>query len=298
MNKCQIDQLLRKRDELRAEGKFTEADKLRAELESSGYIVQDTLQKTIVEQKEVKNQPHLVLFGSGETSSVGRSVHEYVLKKIGKSGVQIALITTPAGFQPNVARVYGEIAEFFERSLANFHPKVSIVYANDRNDANNKEIIKPILEADYIFTGPGSPTYAASHLSDTLLINYIKKRVQEGASLSLASAAAIAFSKYCLPVYEIYKVGSILYWEKGLDFYSEVHNELTVIPHFNNTEGGEKTDTSCCYMGVERFNKLLEKLPVGEDLISIDEQTAYVINLTSGENRTLGKGKAGTIMYS
>lgn len=243
-----------------------------------------------MEKKQDAKTSYLAIFGSGEISSIGRRTHEYILKHIGKKKVKIVLVTTPAGFQPNVDIVYGEIATFFKTSLINFHPDVKIIFANNRNDANNKDIISPIHEADYIFMGPGSPTYTVTHLRDTLLLNAITKQIKNGASLGLSSAAVIAFSKYCLPVYEIYKVGSILYWEKGLDFYSDIYRQLSVIPHFNNTEGGEKTDTSHCFMGKDRFQKLLKKLPVSEPLISLDEQTSVLINVSTKEVIPMGKG--------
>lgn len=239
-------------------------------------------------------QSFLVLFGSGETSSTGRQIHEFLLKKIAKKDIRIALLTTPAGFQPNVSVVYETIAEFFKTGLANFHPQIEIIYANNRELANDNEVIAPLERADYIFTGPGSPTYAVKHLQDTFLLEKLKKRIKDGITLSLSSAATIAFSKFALPVYEIYKVGTDLYWEKGLDFYKDFYKSITVIPHYNNTEGGVKNDTSHCYMGKDRFTKLAAMLK-GEEVIGIDEHTGMIIDLETKEIQTMGKGKLHTL---
>lgn len=285
--------LISDREAARQAGNFALADAIRQKLLNAGYEAQDSPQGLIIYQSQpVIIEPTLTLFGSGEISSVGRLVHETVLNKLHRQKVKIVLITTPAGFQPNVELVYGEIRDFFNQSLANFHPEVTIVFANNRDAANDPKVIEPLFTADYIFTGPGSPTYAVNHLKDTLLLSSIINRVKGGeASLALASATTIAFSKFCLPVYEIYKVGEALHWQNGLNVFQDLVAPLTIIPHFNNTEGGVKTDTSYCYMGKVRFAQLRSLLAPMEALWGLDEHTAVVIDLKTGERQTIGKGQ-------
>lgn len=291
----EIQKLVGQREKLRKENRYAQSDKIREKLENMGYAVADEKNKTRIFKKETEKpapkQSFLVLFGSGEIAPSGVKAHNYVLERIGRKEPTIAIISTPAGFQPNVKVVYEEIAEHFEKHLVNHHPHVSIIYANTLEQANDPDIIRPLDTADYIFTGPGSPTYAVHHLRGSLLYEKIVERVRAGASLSLASAAAIAFSRFALPVYEIYKAGAPLYWEKGLNFYPHIFQELTIIPHFNNKEGGKKTDTSRCYMGKERFEVLLRKLPPKEHVWGIDEHTAVVIDLKTKQARSMGKGK-------
>ncbi len=76
-----------------------------------------------------------------------------------------------------------------------------------------------MLNADLIFMGPGSPSYAIRQLRDSLAWYYLIARHRLGAVLALASAATVAFSACALPVYEIYKVGEDLHWIEGLDFF-------------------------------------------------------------------------------
>jgi len=289
-----IKKMLNERRELRARGLFDEADVIRQKIQASGYIIKDHKDKTEVFPIE-KNLPpkesFLVLFGSGETSPAAVKIHDYVFQNRGKKNIKIVLISTPAGFQPNVRVVYEEIAQFFIKHLANYHPEVKIIFANTLAEANNPDIINPLDDADYIFTGPGSPTYAVSQLKNSLLYQKIKEKIEKGATLSLASAATIAFSHFALPVYEIYKVGEPLHWIEGLDFYSKFFGQMTIVPHFNNNEGGKKTDTSRCFMGKERFENLLKLLPGGEKLYGLDENTAAIINLKTKNPLILGKGK-------
>lgn len=290
-----IQDLLKKRNALRGERKYEEADTAREQIEREGYTVADSEERTTVTKNvdaSLQKPKHsfIVLFGSGETSPSGRMVHEYVFKKMGKDKPSIVLLSTPAGFQPNVETVYGEMSDFFKTRLKNFHPQIEVCYANTREDANNAENVKVLDTADYIFTGAGSPTYTVKHLKDTLLYKKIIERVREGASLSIASAATAAFSKHCLAVYEIYKVGDDLHWIDGLEIYGEFLEPMTIIPHFNNTEGGVKLDTSRCWMGVHRFEKLLKMLGEKEKVLGIDEHTAIAFDLETKECIVRGKG--------
>src|SRR3989344_333534 len=211
-------ELVKQRDLLREQQAFAQADKIRKELEQMGYEVIDTPQGTNIVPANAYQKPKknfLALFGSGESSDSGVKIHSYVMDQMGKDEISVALISTPAGFQPNVEGVYSEIVDFFAQHLVNYHPKIQVIWATNLKDANNPELLKPLESADYIFTGPGSPTYALRHLTGTLLLEKMRERVRNGASLALASAATIAFSRFALPVYEIYKAGSPLYWEHG-----------------------------------------------------------------------------------
>lgn len=291
-----VRELVNEREQLRQQKDFDQADSVRKQLEVEGYEVRDGENGVEVwvemETGGSRVGAQIGLFGSGETAAAGGQAHETLVKSLGKDNVKIALVATPAGFQPNVEVVYGEIANYLKVRLQNYHPKVTLIKAYDREKANNEVIIEPVLTADYIFTGPGSPTFAVKQLRETKLLRAIYDRVEAGAVLGLASSAVIAFSNYCLPVYEIYKVGEPLSWIEGLNGYEVwLKKQLTIIPHFNNTEGGNKTDTSRCFMGGERFGKLLKQLPANEVVWGIDEQTAVIIDLKTSGQTVYGKGR-------
>jgi len=294
-NKNYLKKLVEKRSRFRAEKKYEEADKLRKKIEALGFQVADKDEKSkltdiTAKKNATAKKSYLVLFGSGEISSVGRSIHDYVLQQIGKKPVNIAIVSTPAGFQPNVSAVHEEIADFFNASLKNYHPNISIIYANDAKKANDADLIRNIEKSDYIFVGPGSPTYAKRNLENSLLIGKITEALAGGKSLCLSSAAVLAFSKFTLPVYEIYKAGAELYWEKGLDYFPPFMEWTTVIPHKNNNEGGKELDTSYCFMGKARFKKIRKLLPPAEKIIGIDEQTALIIDAKNKSRKIMGKG--------
>lgn len=234
----------------------------------------------------------VALFGSGETAPAGQRVHQMLLQKLDPP-IRVAVLETPAGFQPNSAWVAGRLAEFVEEHLQNFHPQVTVVPARRRDgpyNTDDRELTAPLLEANYIFTGPGSPTYAVRHLADTWTWQVIQVRHRRGATLALASAAGIAVGTHALPVYEIYKVGADLHWAPGLDLFGPYGLELAIVTHWDNQEGGANLDTSHGFMGVERMRRLEEMLPPSATLLGIDEHTAVVLDLVQGTAQVMGLG--------
>src|SRR4051812_788845 len=186
----------------------------------------------------------IALFGSGETARVGRRVHEFLLAAYQKP-VPVAVIETPAGFQPNTHTLAQDVKAFFEHSLQNFKPDVTIVEARRRGDGphgtDDATLLDGIESASYVFAGAGSPTYAVRHLADSRLWRAVGDRLEDGATLALASAMALAVSANTLPVYEIYKVGEELCWKPGLNLFGSLGLDLTIVPHWNNNEAARSS---------------------------------------------------------
>jgi hypothetical protein len=242
--------------------------------------------------KADQNPGLVVLFGSGETSPSGRKIFDHILRQTPPSP-QVALLETPAGFELNSAQVIGRVADFLEHHLQNYHPQTFVVPARRRGTACSPdlpEIARPLLTADLIFMGPGSPTYAVRQLRDSLAWHYLVARHRLGAALVLASAAVVAVSSHVLPVYEIYKAGEELHWKPGLDLFAPYGLPLVFIPHWNNTDGGGELDTNRCFMGRNRFNELFALLPAGQTVVGIDEKTALILDLQAGAGLVMGQG--------
>ncbi len=235
----------------------------------------------------------IVLFGSGETSPTGRKIFAHVFRSLPQKP-KLALLETPAGFELNSHQVISRVGDFFTQRLQNADPQVEIIPARKRGTAlspDDPEIIAPLLRADLIFMGPGSPSYAIRQLRDSLAWYYLIARHRLGAVLALASAASVAFSASALPVYEIYKVGEELHWIEGLDFFKLYGLQIVFIPHWNNQEGGVDLDTSRCFIGQERFVKLMEMLPEEMTIVGLDEKTALIMDpaRTTCQVRGLGR---------
>jgi hypothetical protein len=226
----------------------------------------------------------IAFLGSGETSLAGGRIFESLVRDQ-QGPLRIALMETPAGFELNSTQVVGRVGEFMASRLQNYRPLIDIVPARkkgSRYDPNDPEIVKPLLYANMIFMGPGSPTYAIRQLKDTLAWDVIRARHRLGATLIFASAATISVGAHALPVYEVYKVGQDMYVVDGLNFFADFGLHLSFIPHWNNADGGVDLDTSRCFVGMERFAEWCGQVPIENTTIGLDEHTGIILDLERG----------------
>ncbi|MGB8212156.1 MAG: hypothetical protein WCE68_01230 [Anaerolineales bacterium] len=227
----------------------------------------------------------LALLGSGETSLAGGRIFEIIAQRFSPP-LRIAILETPAGFELNSPKVAGRVGDFLETRLQNFRPQIDIVPARKRAtpfDPDDPQILQPLLQADLIFMGAGSPTYAIRQLKGSLAWDLLRLRHRLGAALVFASAAVISVGACGLPVYEIYKVGQDVSMVPGLDLFGDFNLPLSIIPHWNNTDGGDDVDTSRCFIGIERFNEWCSRLPPGHTTVGLDEHTGIIIDFDSGQ---------------
>ena len=218
-------------------------------------------------------------------------MHHHLFEELGRS-IRVAILETPAGFELNSADVAAAVGDFLRARLTNFSPSVSVIPARRRDDlwsTNDPKVLAPLIEANYIFAGAGSPTYMARHLKDTLAYEYLLGRHRQGAAVCFASAAAIAAGAKALPVYEIYKAGIDPYWAEGLNFFGCFGLELAIVSHWNNREGGEKVDTSHCFVGRKRLESMRHSMPTTTRLVGIDEHTGLLFDFQKERCEVLGK---------
>ncbi len=226
----------------------------------------------------------IAFLGSGETSLAGGRIFEALARNIHEP-LRIALMETPAGFELNSAQVVGKVGDFMQTRLQNYKPVVDVIPARKKNSAyspDDPEIVKPLLYANLIFMGPGSPTYAIRQLQDTLTWNVIRARHRLGATLIFASAATISIGAHALPVYEIYKVGQDVHMVDGLDLFEDFGLHLSFIPHWNNADGGVDLDTSRCFIGMDRFAEWCNLVPPENETVGLDEHTGLIVDFESG----------------
>jgi cyanophycinase-like exopeptidase len=232
----------------------------------------------------------IAFLGSGETSLAGGRIFESLAKKINEP-LRIALMETPAGFELNSAQVVGKIGEFMKTRLQNYSPTVDVIPARKKNSAfspDDPEIVRPLLYANMIFMGPGSPTYTIRNLKDTLAWDVIRARHRLGATLIFASAATISISAHALPVYEIYKVGQDVHVVDGLNFFADFGLHVSFIPHWNNADGGVDLDTSRCFIGMDRFAEWCNLVPEENITLGLDEHTGIIMDFESNICEIMG----------
>lgn len=235
----------------------------------------------------------IVMFGSGETAAVGRAAMRW-LDASGRAPTSIAVLETPAGFELNAEDVAARWAGFLRRQPEARGAELAQLPLRQRGTAlspDDADLARPLLGADLIVLGAGSPTYAVRQLSASVAWEYARAAHLLGASFFLASAAAIGAGASTLPVYEIYKVGEDPYWKEGLRLFDLYGLRLAVVTHWDNRDGGAALDTSRCYMGRERFEALRAILPEGVVVVGIDEHTALAVDPATASAEVLGRGR-------
>jgi hypothetical protein len=239
--------------------------------------------------------PALTLMGSGEMTPGMARVHRALLAR-GPQPARPVFVDTPAGFELNCAGIAAKAVEYFQEQFDLPLDVASFPNAVRATQEQAVAAMRALRRATYIFSGPGSPTYAVRHWRETPVFETVAAMLHAGAAVTFASAAALAVGRFTLPVYEIYKVGEEPHWIEGLDLLGRYGLDLAVVPHWNNNSGGSH-DTSRAYIGAERFEHLRAALPPSTVVLGIDEYTACTIEFT--EKRCTVSGAGGvTVLHA
>ena len=223
--------------------------------------------------------------GSGETSPTMVTPHQQILKEV--VGPRLVL-DTPYGFQENADELTHRIQTYFDFNVGTKTEQIQLRSKHD-NSADLANAIAKINSAGWIFTGPGSPTYALETWRTTGASEALKALLTRG-TLVVSSAAALTVGTHTMPVYEMYKVGLEPHWIEGLNLLGVATGlSAAVIPHFNNAEGGTH-DTRYCYIGERRIRQLEDQLPAEVFILGIDEHTGVRFDIEKGEAAVFGKG--------
>jgi cyanophycinase-like exopeptidase len=239
--------------------------------------------------QQARPQRLIAIFGSGETSPTMTSVHKQLTARVGQPRLNAILLDTPFGFQPNADELVTRIVTYFRQHVGCEISLASLRHSGRATALGLEQFLARLSEANYVFAGPGSPTYAVRHWRDTGVRERLIAKIARGGCVAFASAAAIGLGAYALPVYEIYKVGDDPTWTAGLDVLGEIGIRCAVIPHYNNREGGTH-DTRYCYMGEERLRRLEAMLPGDLLILGVDEYTACIIDVAAQSVTVRGRG--------
>jgi hypothetical protein len=198
------------------------------------------------------------------------------------------LMDSPFAFQENAEELVEKINQYFSESLG--HPLRAISLPADADALTVERALADIRAADWVFAGPGSPSYARRCWEGAGVPEALAGLVAPGRSgaLVFASAAVVTLGDWALPVYEIYKVGEDPRWEPGIGLMSRILGwRCAVIPHYDNREGGTH-DTRFCYVGGRRLSQIEPDLGDGF-ILGVDEHTALVLDLDAGTAWVAGR---------
>ena len=234
----------------------------------------------------------LTIMGSGETAPTMVGTHRRLTALL-PSPVRAVVLDTPYGFQENAGELATRAVDYFKTSV-NVDLRVAgltrMKPSSDGQMPSPTQIergLRAVEDADYLFAGPGSPTYSIQQWSDTPIRNLLASKLKDGGVVTFASAAALTLGVRTVPVYEIYKVGVDPYWHDGLALLREIGVNASVIPHYDNAEGGSH-DTRFCYLGERRLRVLESMMSADEFIIGVDEHTGLVINLDEERAEVVG----------
>jgi hypothetical protein len=243
--------------------------------------------------------------GSGETSPTMVTIHKALVDRLGTARPDAILLDTPYAFQENAADISSRAVSYFATSVG---LDVAVVASSDADGTEDGDragsgagaraatsaaalaAAARVRAADWVFAGPGSPSYALSRWRDAPLGQALRERIAVGSGVTvLASAAAATAGLAAVPVYEIYKVGALPHWLPGLDLLAAADLRVALIPHYDNAEGGTH-DTRYCYLGERRLAVMERELPADAAVLGVDEHTAVIFDLIAGTAEVRGRG--------
>ena len=227
--------------------------------------------------------------GSGETSPTMVTPHQQILASLGKlDRLKLTILDTPFGFQENADDLTDKLIDFFTQSVG-ATPKAIALRNKSVSGAALGEAVNSIRESDWLFAGPGSPSYALKVWHELGVSPHFDEVLVDG-TVVLASAAALTAGSHTIPVYEMYKVGDEPHWLPGLNLI-ERHTGMpaAIIPHYDNADGANH-DTRFCYIGERRLRVMESLLPPEVFIIGVDEHTGIRFALDERTAHVFGRG--------
>jgi peptidase E len=203
--------------------------------------------------------------------------------------LKLTILDTPFGFQENADDLTEKRIDFFSHSVG-ATPKAISLRNKLVNGAALGEAVNAIRESDWLFAGPGSPSYALKVWHELGVSPHFDEVLVDG-TVVLASAAALTAGSHTIPVYEMYKVGEDPHWLPGLNLI-ERHTGMpaAIIPHYDNADGANH-DTRFCYIGEARLRIMESLLPPEVFIIGVDEHTGVSFDLDARVAKVFGRGQ-------
>ncbi|MBV9284830.1 MAG: hypothetical protein JO176_09445 [Acidimicrobiia bacterium] len=229
----------------------------------------------------------LTIMGSGETSPTMVKVHRELLQRV--SGGPAVVLDTPFGFQENADEITAKAQTYFRESVGAELGVASYRSGATEDTVAYETMLARLREANYVFAGPGSPSYALEQWRESAVPAILRSKLRDGGAVTFASAAALVLGTHTVPVYEVYKVGQSPHWLDGLDIVAEANLRIAVIPHFDNAEGGTH-DTRYSYLGERRLRMMEDQLPADVFILGVDEHTACILDLDADTATIAGLG--------
>lgn len=133
----------------------------------------------------------IALVGGDEFRDGCERMDETILSATGKQNPITLIIPTAAAFQrPELAAQNG--VRHFKTLGADAHPLMAL----NRKDAMDNTIASEINSADLVYLTGGNPAHLLETISNSALLNAIKRALERGATLAGSSAGAMVIGEW------------------------------------------------------------------------------------------------------
>ena len=130
--------------------------------------------------------------GSGETAPTMVSTHRTLVAKLPLPR-RVVLLDTPYGFQENSVELSHKAVEYFNTSI-NVDLQIAglpRLVGGDIDPLMIERGLQAVADAQYVFAGPGSPSYALRQWDGSPVVKLLANKIHAGGIITFASAAAL-----------------------------------------------------------------------------------------------------------
>ena len=234
----------------------------------------------------------LVIIGSGEMAPQMARVHRSVIRALRagaqRANVPAAVIDTPYGFQENADALSDQQLDFFGRRLGLDVTLASLRRA-DPGLVAREQAYATIREARFVFSGPGSPSYARRSGPRRRYRRSSPKSWSAAVpSSSRARPRRHSAASRC-PSTRSTRAAPTRSGYLDSTCSSSLGVAAAVVPHWDNNEGSGH-DTRYCFLGARRLQDLERQMPEDVAILGIDEHTALFIDINADTAAVHGRG--------
>ena len=140
----------------------------------------------------------LAIMGSGETSPTMVKTHRQLIGRLSQPNAVV--LDTPYGFQENAPELALRAVEYFDVSVNTAISPLGLTRMIGADALAVQQGLSALTDADYVFAGPGSPTYALRQWKNTQVSHILHEKLQRGGIVTFASAAALTLGPRTVPV--------------------------------------------------------------------------------------------------
>lgn len=215
----------------------------------------------------------LALVGSGEYTHAMNGTDAHLLETVGgPAAARVVLLPTASGLEDGSPARWNEMGRHHFASLGVTQIHLSTII--DRASASDPRQVDALRGGTFYYFSGGIPGQITDSLRDTPAWEIIREAHEGGAVLAGCSAGAMAFGGQTMSLRRLMSPSrepaeTQRAWVDALG----VVPHIITFPHFDRMAG---------FVGREAFVELIESIPIDRVAVGVDEDTALVRVVASG----------------